>query len=234
MLVVKNLNYRANKKFSIRDISFSLEKGYMMCLLGKNGAGKTTLLELLYGMLRPDSGSVEAQEQTAFVGGEDWCFPSWTMEHNRRQFALLYPNFDEGLYQEYLTLFGMEAEAENQQYSDLSTGQKMQFQIAFALAHKPGLLLLDEPMANLDPVARTDMMELLHQKVAREGMSVIISTHLVDDISDMVDYIGILDDGNMTDFGDRDALLEEYASTGVRDMLLSHGGKRDEYKNICR
>lgn len=230
MLEVKNLNYRAQKNFAIKDVSFTLEDGYMMCLLGRNGAGKTTLLELIKGMIRPVSGEIVMEkEETVFVGREDWCFPAWTMEHNQKQFALLYPNFDVALYEQYLDLFGMTAGDRKRRYNALSAGQQMQFQIAFALACRPKWALLDEPMANLDPVVRTDIMELLHQKVTREGMGMIMSTHLVDDISDMVDYIGILEDGRLTDFGDRETVLGKYNSTNIRNMLLNHGGKNDEY-----
>lgn len=229
MITVEDLNYRTKKirgkePFAIQDISFHLEEGYMMCLLGRNGAGKTTLLELLNGMIVPDSGRIELPlEETAFVGGSAWCVESWTVQENVLQFSRLTPSFDEKLFEDTLQTFGMETGILSRKFKDLSTGQKMQVQSAFAFAKHPRVLLLDEPVANMDPVVRTDYMELLHQKVTREKTTVIVSTHLVEDITDLVDYIGIMEHGKLTDYGNRDQIMQRYDSQDLRQMLLHKG-----------
>lgn len=250
MVEVCNVSYRARgyrNDFSLNNVQFKLEDGYLMCLLGRNGAGKTTLLQTVYGMVWPDGGEIRWQfegdhtrqvltkknlqkfhQLAAYAGGEAWCFEEYSMLQNKELLAALYPQFDEQLYGEYLSFFSLREEEERKHYADLSTGQKMQFQIAFALARKPKLLLLDEPMANLDPVVRTDLLEALQDCVARWNMGIILSTHLVDDISDMADYIGILEQGRLTDFGDREVVLQRYGSENLRNLLLTYGGREEK------
>lgn len=242
MIEVCNVSYKAKGKktknnFSLNNIHFALEDGYMMGLFGRNGAGKTTLLQTIYGMITPGEGEIRWKfdqekkrlnqknlflfhRQAAYVGEEEWCFSSWSMRKNRELFARLYPQFDEQIYNRYLSIFSLSPEEEQKTYTNLSMGQRMLFQMAFVLARKPRLLLLDEPMANLDPVVKTDLMEALHKCVMYDGMGIILSTHLVDDISDLVDYIGILDQGRLTDFGDRESVLQRYGSDNLRNMLL--------------
>jgi ABC-2 type transport system ATP-binding protein len=84
-------------------------------------------------------------------------------------------------------------------------------------------MILDEPLANLDPVIKVDLMELLHRKAMEDNMGILISTHLVEDISDMVDFIGIMDDGEMKIFGDRESVFETFNSESLRELLLDMG-----------
>lgn len=239
MIDVKNLSYKEMKskeKFSLNNISFKLEDGYIMSLLGKNGSGKTTLLNLIYGMIKSDSGEVlwdgnvinrdnyyEFKTEVAYVGGEQWCFSSLSVNENVELLKYLYADFDIKLYEEYLKYFDLKGSDGRKEYSELSTGQMMLFQIAFALARKPKLLIMDEPMANLDPVVKVDIMELLQKKVEKENMSIIISTHLVEDISDMTDYIGIIDNGSLIEFDNREVIFDKYKAEGLRDILIKAG-----------
>ena len=245
MIEVRDLNYsvkKSGKSFSINNINFKLEDGYIMSLLGKNGSGKTTLLSLIYGALSPNSGEVvwngkkinidnryDFRNDVAYIGDMDWCFGTKSINENVKMLKLLYKNFDETIFEEYIEYFDLNDVEREKDYADLSTGKMMQFQIAFALARKPKLLLMDEPMANLDPVIKVDLMEMLQQKVMQENMSIIISTHLVEDISDMTDYIGILDDGNMKEFGDREKIFEKYEDEDLRKLLL-HIRKNSEWR----
>lgn len=238
MLQVNNLCYAVNKRtngFAIQDISFSLEEGYVMCLLGRNGSGKTTLLNMIYGMLTPDSGDVLWQgkntldnhydflSDVAYIGEKDWCFQHKNTDENADILSLLYKDFEFKLYNEYMKLFGLTDADRSKPYTELSTGQKLQFQLAFSMARKPKLMLLDEPMANLDPVIKMDLTDVLHKKVTGDNMGIIISTHLVDDISDITDYIGILENGKMKIWGDREAVFERYNSESLRELLLDAG-----------
>jgi ABC-2 type transport system ATP-binding protein len=238
MLQVKSLNYKvknAGGSFAIKDVSFDLEDGYMMCLLGRNAAGKTTLLDMIYGMITQDSGEVlwqgrnvwdnlyEFHKHVAYIGDSNWCFTEKGMDENVAVLSLLYDEFDQKLYDEYIRLFGLTEADRKQAYSDLSTGQKRQFQLAFSLARRPNLMILDEPLANLDPVIKVDLMELLHRKAMEDNMGILISTHLVEDISDMVDFIGIMDDGEMKIFGDRESVFETFNSESLRELLLDMG-----------
>ena len=239
MIEVKNLSYKeknSKNKFSIENISFELEDGYIMSLLGKNGSGKTTLLNLIYGMFKSDAGEMlwngkvinsennyDFKCEVAYVGGEKWCFETKSIDENVKILKHLYKNFDEELFDEYVKYFDLKESDRSKEYSELSTGQRMLFQIAFAMARRPKMLIMDEPMANLDPVVKIDIMELLQKKVEKENISIIISTHLVEDISDMTDYIGIIDNGNLIEFNNREEIFDKYKADGLREILVKAG-----------
>ena len=109
----------------------------------------------------------------------------------------------------------------NSLYSMLSTGEQRKFQLAFAMAHQPELLILDELTANMDSVFRTELMEELQELVAKEETSVILSTHIFSDINDIVDYVAILKAGELVVFGDRETVLEQEGSMELEDLFLA-------------
>lgn len=243
MLDVKNLGYRyGRKKFVLSNISFSLEDGYVMCIIGKNGAGKTTLLQAIYGSLKPSEGNVayndnivvaskkqaapsyENQliyhEEAALVGDFNWCFEDLSIKENVDTLKELYTNFDEEEYIRLLKYFNLDQIDDSKKIQELSTGQEVLLQLAFNMARHPKLLLLDEPFANLDPVVKVDISALLQDKMTEENTQIIISTHLVDDISDMVDYVGCMENGRMTTFMDRESLFEKKGVEGLREYIL--------------
>ncbi len=183
MLQVNHLCFstRGRKRaFAIKDISFSLEQGYIMSLLGKNGSGKTTLLNIIYGLITPDSGEVLWQHENAFdnryafhndiayIGEKTGVLNTKSLNENVAFLSLLYENFDYELFDYYMSVFGLTDTDREQNYSELSTGQKLQFQLAFLLARSPKFMLLDEPMANLDPVIKTELTDILHKQVTEK------------------------------------------------------------------
>lgn len=247
MLTVENLGHKYGKRrFALRNISFSLEQGYLCCLVGANGAGKTTLLKTIYGVLCPSAGRVLYQgeqvtranakgkeyykglcryhKEVAFVGGDEWCFPNATMQENVETLKTFYENFDEGEYGRLLEVFGLKKVAREKTYPELSRGQQMLFQIAFAMARHPRLLLMDEPFANLDPVVKVDLVQLFQEKMKDEDISILLSTHLVDDISDMVDYVGLMKEGELVMYGDRESVFEEKKVDSLKAWIL--GGEK--------
>lgn len=221
MLEVSGLEHQVNrsknpeKAFRLRDISFSLEQGYIMGLFGENGAGKSSLLRLLYGMEVPEMGHIcwEGQNVTEDIAkirqdiayvGEEYGFVSWAgISKNVELLQYLYPEFSQESWKKYLALFELES-LEQKKETELSLGQKKKLQIAFALARHPGLLLLDEPTASLDPVFRVELMALLQRLVAEEEMSILISTHIPGDVEDIMDYLLVLQEGKMVFCGKRD------------------------------
>ena len=232
MIEVKNLSYRT-KTFSMENISFSLDDGYIMTLLGKNGAGKTTLLDLLYGRLTPLYGKVFwngsdvtgkkaigilYHEDVAYVGGRTWCIGEINVDENVNLLKQLYSRWDQKRFEEILEMMEFTKEEYMTKFEELSTGKQMQFQLAFALARHPKLLLLDEPMANLDPVVKTDLWELLIRTIEKENISIIISTHLVEEVNDITDYIGVIDNGKLVKFGDREKILNEDLGNETKDL----------------
>lgn len=247
MLTVENLGHKYGKRnFALKNVSFSLEQGYLCCLVGANGAGKTTLLKTIYGVICSSSGKVSYQgkqviwpkakgreyykglcqfhKEAAFVGEDDWCFTNETMQKNVETLKTLYESFDEEEYGRLLVLFGLKEAVRENKYLELSQGQKMLFQIAFALARHPRLLLLDEPFANLDPVVKVDLTQLFQEKIKEEMVSIVVSTHLVDDISDMVDYVALMKEGEMVMYGDRERVFEEKNVDDLKSWIL--GGEK--------
>ena len=175
MLEVQNLSY-STKTFSMENVSFSLDDGYLMTLLGRNGVGKTTLFDLVYGRIEPLSGKVLwndidvtgmkaidilYHDEVAYVGGRSWCIGGIRADENIRLLSCLYSRWDQKHFDEMLEMMEFTKEEYTTKFDELSTGKQMQLQLAFALARHPKLLLLDEPMANLDPVVKTDIWELL-------------------------------------------------------------------------
>ena len=222
MLEVRTLEYRiknGKRSFAIQNVSFELQEGYLMCLLGRNGAGKSTLLRLLYGMLLADAGEIlyEGKEisknrnivrqEIGYLGDEPIFFERQTLRENVQVLSGLYPAYSEKDFISYLGKFEMDMAVLDKTLSELSTGQRKQVQLAFVLARHPRLILLDEPMANLDVVFRMEFMEVLQELIAEEQVSVILSTHLLDDVRDTADYVGVLEDGKMTAFGDRERVM---------------------------
>lgn len=221
MLEVKGLEHQVNRSknperaFRLRDISFSLEQGYIMGLFGENGAGKSSLLRLLYGMEVPEMGRVcwggqdvtenivAIRQDIAYVGEEYEFISEASIRENVELLQSLYAGFSQESWEKYLALFEMEG-LEDKKEKELSLGQQKKIQIAFALARHPRLLLLDEPTASLDPVFRVELMTLLQRSVAEEEMSILISTHIPEDVEDIMDYLLVLQDGKMVFCGKRD------------------------------
>ena len=237
MIELKNIGYKytnkvkdKGKRFELQDASLKIEKGYISCLLGKNGAGKTTLLSLMYGMLKPNSGEVlwdgvkvdkknltEFRKDTAFVGGT-WCVDGMTVDHNVEMLSQLYPSFDTEYFNTLMKVAGADR-IRNSLFGNLSKGEKVKAEICFMLARRPGIIILDEPLANIDPVFKVDILALLQKTVSDNEIGVLISTHLLDEISDMVDYINVLEDGRIVKSGSRFEILGDNGEKSLRDLM---------------
>lgn len=236
MMVVDGLDYRVvqpsrnSPGFALDHISFSLETGYIMGLLGRNGSGKSSLLRLLHGMDRPDSGSIcwkgqdifedlgSYRQKTAYIAPDSGFFYYRSLWENISLLGNLYDAFDQGLLEQYITKYGL-GEKMDVVYAGLSTGERRKFQLAFALAHQPELLLLDELTAGLDPIFRTEWIGMIQDLVAEEEITVILSTHILSDINEIVDYIVMLDEGKLVLCGDRETVLEQQGMTELEELF---------------
>ncbi len=206
-------------KFKLKDITFELPKGYIMGLIGPNGAGKTSLIHLLLGLYQPNAGEVridgksyedseqEIREMLGIVLLEDLFDGALTLYQNGDDYGKYYKNYDAGLLKEYLNRFELDG---NRRFKELSKGEKLKFQFAFALSHDARLLVLDEPTGNFDSAFRQEFFKILKEFIADGERSVILSTHLTEDLDRIADYICYLDKGNLMFAGDIEKLHEKY------------------------
>jgi ABC-2 type transport system ATP-binding protein len=193
------LGRRYGRRWALRDCSLSLPAEHVIGLVGPNGAGKTTLLHLAVGLLEPSAGELSVlgtpprapgtRSKVAFVAQDKPLYPRFTVSDTLRMGGWLNPGFDQPRASAHLTRLDIPLD---QRVGRLSGGQQAQVSLALALGKRPELLLLDEPVANLDPLARRGFMQMLMEEVADTGMTVVLSSHLIDDLERACDYIVLI------------------------------------------
>ena len=190
---------------ALDDLTLTVPQGAVYSLVGPNGAGKSTAIRHLTGVYRPDSGTVQVDGQPVYenpavksdigyIPDEIFFFPSATMEDMRRFYKGLYPRFDEDLYRRLYDIFRL---PKNGQIRRFSKGMQKQATFHLALAMRPKVLILDEPVDGLDPVMRRQVMSLILSDVAEYGTTVLISSHNLRELEDVCDHVGIMDHGKM-------------------------------------
>lgn len=220
MIKLKDLSYRYGKNgFELDKINIEVEPGYITVLVGNNGCGKTTLMRNMYGSLIPKSGEIflddkkiefndlaEYHRSVAIIGKSLFA-DYYTIGDNAELFRNLYDNFDEDMFLNLINKFDLGNRIDSK-YDILSRGQKVKVDIAFALAIKPKYLILDEPFAGLDEVSKQDIVEILQNRINEDNMGVFVSTHLLDEIEDIADYVIMMKDGKIIKSGDRDSVIK--------------------------
>ena len=190
---------------ALDSLTLTVPQGAVYGLVGPNGAGKSTAIRHLTGVYRPDSGTVQVDGQPVYenpavksdigyIPDEIFFFPSATMEDMRRFYKGLYPRFDEDLYRRLYDIFRL---PKNGQIRRFSKGMQKQAAFHLALAMRPKVLILDEPVDGLDPVMRRQVMSLILSDVAEYGTTVLISSHNLRELEDVCDHVGIMEHGKM-------------------------------------
>lgn len=205
MIDIQNLSFAYNKQRALLiDLSFDLQNGSIVGLLGKNGAGKSTLLQLISGLLKPQLGQITINGLKPFerlpdfladiyMVPEEFSFPQITIGLYIKATAPLYPKFD---YEKMTTILEeFELDTKNN-LNKISHGQRKKFLIAFALSTNCGLLILDEPTNGLDIPSKKLFRKILVRSVSDQQL-VLISTHQVKDIETIIDKIMVLHEGKM-------------------------------------
>jgi len=183
----------------------NVPEGSVYGLVGPNGAGKTTLLQHVAGVYRPTSGEVRVagervfenpavKDRIAFVPSDFYFYRQARVSDMRDLHQALYPSFDRTRYDELKALFGIE---EGRLVRSLSKGMQKQLALWLALAQRPDLLLLDEPLDGLDPNARHMVLGRVMDEVAECGMTVLVSSHNLRELTDICDHVGIMEKGHM-------------------------------------
>ncbi|RKL62696.1 ABC transporter ATP-binding protein [Thermoanaerobacteraceae bacterium SP2] len=229
ILKVENLKKKF-KDFTLKDISFSLERGYIMGFIGPNGAGKTTTIKLIMNLIKKDGGKViffegldsisnemEIKQRISFVYDENYFYDDLTVQEMKNIIARFYTNWDEAVFQKYLKRFELPP---RKKIKDLSKGMKMKFSIAMALSHHAELILMDEPTSGLDPVFRAEILEILSDLMQDENMGVLFSTHITKDLEKIADYITFINKGEVVFSDTKDAVMESYGIVkGGRELM---------------
>lgn len=206
--------------FTLDKVSFSIEKGMVMGLVGENGAGKTTLIKLILNAMDRNEGSirifgmdnikeeVEAKERIGYVSDEDFLLVNSNIKKYAKAFAHVYKNWDQELFEKYARMWKLPAK---KKFSEYSKGMKTKAMLALALAHHPDMLILDEPTAGLDPVARIEVLDILREIVEEGERAVLFSTHITGDLDKIADSVTLLIDGKVTESMAIDKIEDKYA-----------------------
>ncbi|MFI9818276.1 ATP-binding cassette domain-containing protein [Saccharothrix variisporea] len=204
----QDLGKRYRAKWALRECSFELPVGRVAALVGANGAGKTTLMSVLAGLLKPDEGSAGVSGRVAFVSQEKPVYKHFTAADMLRLGAHLNTVWDQGRAERWLERFEIPL---GKACGKLSGGQQAQVAFALAIGSRPTVLMLDEPLANLDPLARREVTAELLAEVEETGMTVLLSTHVVAELGGVADYLLLLAHGRLLAGGDLDELLARHA-----------------------
>ncbi|UTR07072.1 ABC transporter ATP-binding protein [Alkalihalobacillus sp. LMS6] len=220
---------KAFKNFMLRDVSFSIRKGYITGFIGPNGAGKSTIIKLLLNVLKPDSGEINVFDQAyddsskaikqriGFVFSDHHLYQHLTIDKMRKIISNFYVKWDDDLFEVYLKQFKLSL---NDRVGHLSKGMGMKLSIAIALSHHAELIVLDEPTAALDPISRRDILQLLQEVIQDEEKAVFFSTHITTDLEQIADYILFLWDGSIVLDEEKDAILERHVIVrGPKELL---------------
>jgi ABC-2 type transport system ATP-binding protein len=223
----RGLGKKYGRRWALSDCTLTIPVGHVTGLVGPNGAGKTTLLNLATGMLVPTTGTIQVlgsppasgPAQLARVGylAQDApVYAGLSVEDHLRLGAHLNPAWDADLAHKRISRLGLVLK---QKAGTLSGGQRAQLALTLAIAKRPELLILDEPIASLDPLARREFLQVLMETTAEHELSVIMSSHLVADLERVSDYLVVLVDSRVRVAGGIDELLATH-------QLLS-GARRD-------
>jgi ABC-2 type transport system ATP-binding protein len=217
VLAADELGKRYGRHWALSECSLEIPSGRVAGLVGPNGAGKTTLLHLGVGLLSPTCGHIEvlgtdprdpAQlAHVGFVAQDTPTYPRLTVAEHLRLGERLNPGWDRGLAERRIAALGIDP---RQRAGRLSGGQRAQLALTLAVAKRPDLLVLDEPVASLDPLARRQFLQNLMEVVAEHGVSVVLSTHLVADLERVCDYLVILVASRVQLSGDVDEILASH------------------------
>jgi ABC-2 type transport system ATP-binding protein len=218
VLRATGLGKRYRRRWALSDCTLEIPPGHVTGLVGPNGAGKTTLLNLAVGMLSPTAGTIEvcggrpaggpAQlAKVGFVAQDTPTYPGLSIAEHLRLGARLNPGWDDAVARSRMDRLGLDPA---QRAGKLSGGQRAQLALTIGLAKRPQLLILDEPVASLDPLARREFLQILMEAVVEHELSVLLSSHVVSDLERICDHLVVLVDSEVRVEGDVETLLDTH------------------------
>ena len=211
ILEFKNVTGKT-KHFNLQNVSFALEPGFIMGLAGKNGAGKSTLIDYIMNPKQQYNGEIRIEgvnirdkhyhmmNRIGFISDNNEGFlRDKSAKENSEIFGLLYDDWDETRFFKAMQKMNLSTE---RKVGGMSRGELFKFQTAFAMAHKPALYLIDEATAGMDPVFRIDYFKILQEIIAEENASILMTSHIQDEIQRKMDFVGVMEDGKLIQFGE--------------------------------
>ncbi len=224
--------------FALRDVSFSLPRGFIMGLVGPNGAGKTTIIKAILNLVRPDGGrvsvvgldaharEVEVKRRLGVVHEVRGFYEHMTLEATAASVAPFFPRWDQPRFLQLADEFDLPLRKRLHAYS---RGMRTKAALALALSHHAEVLLLDEPTSGLDPVFRAALLERLSAYIAEEQAAVLFSTHVTSDLERAADFVTLVRGGRVVFSTTRETLADRWALVkttpdAARDVLAARGG----------
>ncbi|MGL5315343.1 MAG: ABC transporter ATP-binding protein [Peptostreptococcaceae bacterium] len=225
--------------FKLDSITFKLEEGFIMGIIGPNGSGKTTLIKLIMNLLNYDSGDIyfmgeniknnpkQFKESIGFVYDDLYFYENLNVNDFEKMVSPFYSKFNSDKFNNYLLKFNI---SKGISIGKLSKGQKIKLMLAKALSHDAKLLILDEPTSGLDPIFRKEMINILQEELESGDKSAIFSTHITQDLEQAADYITFINNGKLVFSESKEYIDEKYKIIkGSKDELdnLELIGRKD-------
>lgn len=232
---IKNLR-KSLGNFSLKIDDLKVPEGFVTGFIGPNGSGKTTTIKLIMNMINKDQGTIKMwgkdykindltiKEKIGYVGEFSGYLHEAKVKKIKKSISSFYKNWDEKLYEKYMTKLNLN---EDKVYKDLSKGQQKKFEIVMAISHHPKLIIMDEPTANLDPLVRNEVLEILQERIEEDNATVFFSTHITSDLDKIGDYIVFIYKGAIFLSDTKDNILENHIIVKGKKELLE-----DETKKI--
>lgn len=209
--------------FTLGPLNLTIPEGYVTAIVGPNGSGKSTLFSCLMNYIKPTNGKIkllgeeiglsnddELKQKIGYVNELPTTFDSFMKGADKAKFhSAWYQEWNETTYQGLLSMFDMN---DSKPLKKMSKGMRRKFELSLALAHQPHLLILDEPSSGLDPIASKQMIEVLHQYMDSGNRTIVLATHIVDEVKRLADYIIFQYNGKVLGFYEKDELLQSWST----------------------
>jgi ABC-2 type transport system ATP-binding protein len=249
----RNLGRKFGKFEAVKRVDLTVPKGTVFGLLGVNGAGKSTIIKMIMGHLRPTSGEVrvlgralgedliEIRRRVAYVSENRYLYEWMTVAESISFTRAFHATWDDQKAADLLKRFSLPPEKKVRQ---LSRGNRARLCLLLALSFNPELIVLDEPTSGLDPIVRRDFIENIVSEIAEEGKTVLFSSHIVEEVERVADYVGIMDEGELLLVSTIDEIKSSYKRVryatngtrpdvaGVAGVLMVENGRHEQVLTV--